>query len=203
MKFEESLIRELIYRDVYRMMGKFRAFDTIIDIGANIGMFCLQARMFNPEATIHAFEPAPSFFKALQEFTHMGVHLHNIGIGDGNPARFKEDGVRSQVTEKGKYVIQTAPLDQIWNIAQPTGWIMLKCDCEGGEIYLRGNEEYLRKCKQASIEVHSWGKLPSMKDWEQWFRQFEDQFDVFVEPKMGFEEEKKCNWQVVNMVSRS
>jgi len=40
---------------------------TYIDIGANIGLFCLNLRDLCPTARIYAFEPMPAPFKALRE----------------------------------------------------------------------------------------------------------------------------------------
>lgn len=38
---------------------------TIVDVGANTGLFSLTARCVNPKAVIHAFEPIPEFYSTL------------------------------------------------------------------------------------------------------------------------------------------
>ena len=65
-----SLKREILHRDYYDLR-KFSpgSFDTIIDIGANIGMFSLYARFLQPLARIIAIEPHPAIFKILQDNT--------------------------------------------------------------------------------------------------------------------------------------
>jgi FkbM family methyltransferase len=40
---------------------------TYVDVGANIGLFCLRLRDLCPSARIFAFEPMPSAFEALQQ----------------------------------------------------------------------------------------------------------------------------------------
>ena len=39
---------------------------TIVDVGANTGLFSLTARCVNPKAAIHAFEPIPEFYSTLE-----------------------------------------------------------------------------------------------------------------------------------------
>jgi FkbM family methyltransferase len=39
---------------------------TIVDVGANTGLFSLTARCVNPNAAIHAFEPIPEFYSTLE-----------------------------------------------------------------------------------------------------------------------------------------
>jgi FkbM family methyltransferase len=39
---------------------------TIVDVGANTGLFSLAARCVNPKAAIHSFEPIPEFYSTLE-----------------------------------------------------------------------------------------------------------------------------------------
>jgi FkbM family methyltransferase len=39
---------------------------TIVDVGANTGIFSLTARCVNPKAAIHSFEPIPEFYSTLE-----------------------------------------------------------------------------------------------------------------------------------------
>jgi FkbM family methyltransferase len=52
---------------------------TIVDVGANTGLFSLTARCVNPNATIHAFEPIPEFYSTLERnndanLAHIVIH---------------------------------------------------------------------------------------------------------------------------------
>jgi FkbM family methyltransferase len=51
--------------------------ETILDIGANTGIYALVAKAVNPRSKVYAFEPQPMFFKLLQQ----NVSLNNFDIG--------------------------------------------------------------------------------------------------------------------------
>ena len=57
----------------------------IFDIGANIGVFVLFAKIRNPRAVVHAFEPIPETCDVLRRNVElhrlMDVHLYNCAIG--------------------------------------------------------------------------------------------------------------------------
>lgn len=59
--------------------------DTLLDVGANIGIFTRYIASKVSDLTIHAFEPVPAIFEVLNGNTeHLGekVKIHNIGLGD-------------------------------------------------------------------------------------------------------------------------
>ncbi len=57
--------------------------DCVVDVGANIGLFSLEAARRG--ADVHAFEPMPATFAALQanarEFDDSKIHAHNLALG--------------------------------------------------------------------------------------------------------------------------
>lgn len=59
--------------------------DTIVDVGANVGMFTMYALRNLNDIEIHAIEPVPESFEVLQQnvdrYRHGGVHLHNTALG--------------------------------------------------------------------------------------------------------------------------
>lgn len=58
---------------------------TVIDIGANIGLFSLFVRSEAPGATVLAFEPSPAAFRALKancEAYGPGLHPFNCGVAE-------------------------------------------------------------------------------------------------------------------------
>jgi len=87
-KYEtEYLYNEIFVDKCYLKNGiSIQNGDTIIDIGANIGMFSLFAKQQAPSATVYAFEPAPHAFKALQRNARLygdeNIYVSNIGISD-------------------------------------------------------------------------------------------------------------------------
>ncbi|MEP2987437.1 MAG: FkbM family methyltransferase [Parasphingorhabdus sp.] len=62
------------------------AFDTVLDIGANIGRFAITINSLFPKAQIIAFEPLPSCFKKAEKIisNYSGSQALNIGLGSKN-----------------------------------------------------------------------------------------------------------------------
>ncbi len=52
--------KDIFISDVYGLEGLTRAPTTILDVGAHAGLFSLAARLYFPEATIHAYQPNPA-----------------------------------------------------------------------------------------------------------------------------------------------
>lgn len=76
-------------------VGEVRAFNifapharTILDVGANTGVYSLLATRLNPAADVHAFEPHPANATRLRENLALNgatrVHVHETAIGDAN-----------------------------------------------------------------------------------------------------------------------
>ena len=184
-----SISREIIYDDVYRMLGNpIGHFDTIIDIGANAGVFCIQARVLNPKARILAFEPyqVPRSYLE-QNMKQFKVEIYPVALGDGGVKYLRERRnttmaiVKDQPDKDLIPVVSLSP-EQIFALAEPKpGKIMLKVDCEGSERYFIGHEELLRRCEQVSLEIHYEDRVPSYKTrswWQDWIKQFADRFTM-------------------------
>ncbi|AGL16476.1 FkbM family methyltransferase [Actinoplanes sp. N902-109] len=63
----QFLYQEIFAERCYLQRGvELRDGDVVFDVGANIGMFSLFAHLERPGVTVHAFEPAPVPFAALQ-----------------------------------------------------------------------------------------------------------------------------------------
>jgi len=60
-----QLIKQIILKDQYRAGEFIKDNFTIIDAGANIGIFSLFVHHLAPDAKIYAFEPAPKIFDIL------------------------------------------------------------------------------------------------------------------------------------------
>ena len=84
---------ELEYNEVVAMKEYLRSGisvsdgDTVIDVGANVGIFAMHLLRGVPGLTIHAIEPVPDMFEVLKSnmarYPHRPVYLHNIAIGAG------------------------------------------------------------------------------------------------------------------------
>jgi FkbM family methyltransferase len=82
----EYLHEEIFVRQAYTRHGvALHPGDTVLDVGANIGMFTLFAHQQCPNVQVFAFEPGPAAFAALAEnaLRHCpGSRVFNYGISD-------------------------------------------------------------------------------------------------------------------------
>lgn len=82
----EHMYNEIFKNRVYLASGIAVADgDTIVDVGANIGMFAMFILSNYVHATVHCIEPVPANFKILQKnverYPHHDVRLHNTALG--------------------------------------------------------------------------------------------------------------------------
>jgi len=142
-------------------------FDTVIDIGANIGVFSIMMKMLHPRAKILAVEPSYRNLKQLKtNIGHMEIGLDTRGLGDGSKMWHRYGRRESPVGDwfskeetHGSFSIETAPF---WKVFEDNGCeignkLFVKIDCEGCEQYLIGDtksEEILATAKQVFFEVH-------------------------------------------------
>jgi FkbM family methyltransferase len=139
-------------------LGELRSpVSTVVDIGANIGLFSLWARHHFPTAMIHAYEPND----AICDFTagnlkKARVVLFNEGVSSEESAGklVLRDSSRLVATEKDPR--GSVKLTGIQTVIERLGGRLdlLKIDCEGAEwdIFLR--REALRRVRQIRMEYH-------------------------------------------------
>jgi FkbM family methyltransferase len=82
---------ELMYNEIFEGREYLRSgiklgdHDTIIDVGANIGMFTMYLLTNLESPNVYAFEPVPDTFEALrrnmERYPRANVHLYNTGLG--------------------------------------------------------------------------------------------------------------------------
>ena len=124
--------------------------DTVLDIGANMGAFCIRAARRN--RSVVAVEPVTG--DLLQENIRLnGVEVKVIpaALGNGSPSRIQW-GLRS-------VYIRTCPLQELITLAG--GCDFLKCDCEGAEWFIE--PEDLAGIRRIEMELHQppIGPLPN------------------------------------------
>ncbi len=137
--------RDLPYRQItdigeYRF-DDIRPGDIVIDIGANVGAFCIRAAGYSDHVT--AVEPvATDILEENIRLNNVRVRVIGGALGDGRPAEISWDAVRVSVP--------TYTLHQI--IGMSGGCDFLKCDCEGGEWLIR--PEDLAGIRRIEMEIH-------------------------------------------------
>jgi hypothetical protein len=137
--------RDLPYRQItevgeYRF-DDIRTADVVVDIGANIGAFCIRAARYSDQ--VAAVEPVA--WEILEEnirLNHARVKVIRGALGCGNRGEVTWDGCRVSVP--------TYTLRQI--IGMAGGCDFLKCDCEGGEWLMK--PEDLSGIRRIEMELH-------------------------------------------------
>jgi hypothetical protein len=115
--------------------------DRVLDIGANVGGFCIRAARMSGHVT--AVEPVTTPL-LLENISANNVTVQVIGgaLGDGKPKEICWDDCR--------VVAPTYPLHAL--IAMSGGCDFLKCDCEGAEWLI--NPAELDGVRRIEMEIH-------------------------------------------------
>jgi FkbM family methyltransferase len=130
----------------------------VVDIGANVGLFGLAARMAFPEATIHCYEPNAALEPYLAhqaKIARFDYFLEAVGRKAGrvsldvniaesvhSSSRADPDGAIPQVA------LRTA-LDRLSGEVD-----LVKMDCEGGEWEMLEDAESWRRVRFLTLEYH-------------------------------------------------
>jgi FkbM family methyltransferase len=141
---------------------------TLVDIGANVGVFSMSAAMARPAAKIFAVEPVRDNFEVcrinLERNELQGrVKLWQLALGEKKATVEIPTGVGtwqfiSSAAEKSHSAgMKVQPVEQVTldsfvaeKVAGPVS--MIKCDVEGYELFvLKGALETLRKSKPALL----------------------------------------------------
>jgi FkbM family methyltransferase len=78
------------YFELFQMVSRIRSMGvvpkTIIDVGANRGMFTRCAQYVFPEASIYAFEPLADCYEELRSLSQQSrkIHCYNVALGNVN-----------------------------------------------------------------------------------------------------------------------
>jgi hypothetical protein len=115
--------------------------DRVLDIGANVGGFCIRAARAGGRVT--AVEPVTTaLLRENIRANNVTVQVIAGALGDGKPREICWDDCR--------VVAPTYPLKDL--IALSGGCDFLKCDCEGAEWLINPSE--LRDVRRIEMEVH-------------------------------------------------
>ena len=134
-----------LYRQIYEVpeyrFSDIRKDDIVIDIGANVGAFCIRAAYYSD--SVYAVEPLTC--ETLEKnilLNGVFVTVLDCALGDGTPKAITWDGVSR--------VMKTVPLKTI--IGMAGGCDFLKCDCEGAEWLIDPND--LGSIRRIEMELH-------------------------------------------------
>ena len=139
--------------------------DTVIDIGAHIGLFALFASQFCKDGTIYCFEPVKENYEILLSNLQLNniknVKPHNIAISDkiGTVTIFlnaDESGHSMYVSSEKSITVQSNSLKNIIDSNKIEKCHFAKIDCEGEEYEIVDSlsEDYFTKIQKMCIEYH-------------------------------------------------
>jgi FkbM family methyltransferase len=157
---QEHEFGKIVFDDCYRLKQAPGA-ATVLDIGANIGLFSLAARRAFPKATIHAYEPNPSVLPYLRSHCQqIGATFfpEAIGSSDGKVSlRLSEDGTLFSVAQRDAsgQINQRSFASAVANLGKVD---LLKLDCEGAEWDLFADRRPWSSVGQLQMEYHLWAR---------------------------------------------
>jgi FkbM family methyltransferase len=154
------------------LFASFR-FDTVIDVGANIGQFAVTAHCANPEARVYCFEPLAGCVERLralaQDYPRLSIHDHGLGsqaaefeinvasnLGSSSILDFTDLQLETYpgVTVVGKETIRVERLDDVASPDMTAGRALLKMDVQGYELeVLKGATATLEQVDAVYLEA--------------------------------------------------
>jgi FkbM family methyltransferase len=166
---QEYELGQIYFDDCYRLRDVTPAPATIVDIGANVGLFSLVARHHFPRATIHCYEPNRSLAPILER------HLGALGVMIFHEAVGAHAGVVQLVSEAAKSMYSKVrdcadggvPMVSLDTVVKRCGGSidLLKLDCEGSEWVILENSAAVDHVNEITMEFHLWARPGSTTDY--------------------------------------
>lgn len=143
--------------DEYGVLRLPHGIKTVLDVGANSGLFSLKAANHLHGATVHAYEPNPRIFPyAANNLAQVGVRCFQAGIGSRAGFAFMEDSGDSRLAQTR---LSDSGQIRIVSLAEAVAEIggeldLLKLDCEGAEWDIFQDVSTFRKIRLIRMEYH-------------------------------------------------
>jgi FkbM family methyltransferase len=130
---------------------------TVLDVGANVGLFSLLAAHYFPAAVIHAYEPNPTTYAyAASNLAdpHFTVFPAGLGSHDGRADLHLNDDSRMAQTRIA--ATGTIRIDSLAQAIERLGGTvdLVKIDCEGAEWDLFQDAESFGRVRLIRMEYH-------------------------------------------------
>lgn len=186
--------------------------ETVLDVGANVGLFTEMINKILPQASIYAFEPLRECYEKLNSRTNRIKKLKcfNVALGSENKEMMinkNEFSASSSLLKMGNLHKETFPytaieseekiqvvtFESLINEIQMTGKILLKLDVQGYEIeVLRGMKTVLNNIDLIIAEtsfVELYQGQPLFNEVYDYLRnrgfEYSGNFDHMTDPKTG------------------
>jgi FkbM family methyltransferase len=154
---------EILLSDVYglKRLGR-NAFSTVLDIGANVGLFTIAARKEHRRARIHAYEPNVALepFLANQTKVANATWFREAVGGAAGRGRLDIDPNESVVTRLVPDESGSTQVVTLRTAVERLGKVdFAKVDCEGCEWAILDDAEPWESIDEVAVECHSNGVL--------------------------------------------
>jgi FkbM family methyltransferase len=155
--------KDISISDVYGLEALHEPPKTIIDIGAHAGLFSMAARLYFPNALIHAYEPNPALWPYLGRQSEIGrfTTFHEAVSFDEGRADLQFLGgsvfTRCVLSESGETKVTTIS-EAIRRIANNGRVDLLKLDCEGAEWEILKDVNAMERVVNLTMEYHLIGQ---------------------------------------------
>jgi len=157
---EQSLgwvFRDVILDDEYGLEQLSLQPRSILDVGANVGMFSLWAGANFPDAAIHAYEPNVGLQSYLREnIGQVAANLHAEGVsGQDGLGSLSQEG-ESMVGQCKESETGDIPVVSLQTAIKRMGGAvdLLKLDCEGAEWRILEHPEAFKSVRCVRMEYH-------------------------------------------------
>ena len=163
-----NVIKDIFgHQDYSGLIGQIKESSTVIDIGANIGIFSIYSAILAKRGRVYAYEPHPANFQLLRENVRINnlserVHSFQYAVAGQSGERklqvSTEMGAHSLVGNRcGEGLnIRAVTLRDIFEQNSIVGDVFMKIDCEGAEYEILFNTppKYLLRIKAMAGEYH-------------------------------------------------
>ena len=144
--------------DEYGLKSFSHSPQTILDVGANIGLFSLWAHQCFPSAKIHAYEPNPQVTEYTQKNLDQAdkIALFKEGIASVSGFASMKDCSESRLSQLELGGTDGIPITSLAHAIDRLGGSvdLLKLDCEGGEWDIFKDYKSFKQVKYIHMEYH-------------------------------------------------
>ncbi|TAE60371.1 MAG: FkbM family methyltransferase [Nostocales cyanobacterium] len=160
---EKSILAYELYTilidDCYGLAPLKNKISSVLDIGANVGLFSIASSYYFPEAVIHAYEPnseLKDFLDANCESIGANCFLEGIGIKDSfiSLRKGKNSLHSTSCVDDTGTISCTSFMKAIQRLGDSVD--LVKLDCEGIEWELFKDTKSWSKVKYLTMEYHLW-----------------------------------------------
>lgn len=155
-----ELFRDIILDDEYKLsLLKDENIINVVDVGANLGMFSIAARIAFKNALIHSYEPNPNNIPVLgkhgKEFS-FEIHEEALALksGRGELAFTSKHDTSARISNRENGITILSDLDTIIERFENKKIDLLKLDCEGSEFEILRDSNALKHIRFISMEYH-------------------------------------------------